>query len=524
MQKSSTMDNLSLSSLNKIFNNLTSLEEELHASAKKKNTSKFVKNSGIVLYDTSDSDISSEDESVDIVNDSPPDSPVFRIPPKSSAMKDTSSRFKPPSTKAELQFLSCKTFAKSTDRKIEWAANLFRMWRKNRIHEGTGEGEILWCDLDRQDLDPEVLAHVLPTFINKIKRADGEDYPPNMVYSIIVMLQLFFEKKGKMWKLLDGKIFNSVRNTVDNIMKHQSMERIAQKVKRSEPISITDEEEMWDFGILGEESPECLRNTVMYLIGLTFVLRGGKEHRSLRNPHFNPQIIVKTSDKSGRKFLEYTEDMVSKTNQGRLSGRKLTPKVVKAFGNPNPQRDIVRLYQKYVSLCPPEPKSDALYKYGICESKHRPCQWFSDKPLGINAISKCVPNLMTQAGKSGNYTNHSLRVTAATRMFENGIEEQLVKEKTGHKSDAICAYKRTSDSLMAKAEKAVICSGEKKMSEGPKEFDIDDDIASFDLFCMKKYPKSTKSCCSNALCRMFGGDCIGKRKVKKLKFSVKFDD
>ncbi len=345
-----------------------------------------------------------------------------------------------------------KSFAKSTDRKISWAVNLFRSWRENRIHKGTGEGEISWCDVDRDDLDPEVLAHVLPTFINEIKRADGQDYPPNMVYSIIVMMQLFFEKKGKTWRLLDEGKFNSVRNTVDNIMKRWSMARITQKVKRSEPISITDEEEMWDFGILGEESPETLRNTVMYLIGLTFALCGGKEHRSLRNPYFDPQIVIKTSEKSSHKYLLYTEDIVSKTNQGGLSGRKLSPKVMKAFGNPNPQRDLVRLYQKYVSLCPTDPKSDALYKYGLTESKRTPRQWYCDKPLGINSISKCVANLMKQAGKSGNYTNHSLRVTAATRMFESGIEEQLVKEKTGHKSDAVRSYKRTSDNLMADAE------------------------------------------------------------------------
>ncbi len=133
---------------------------------------------------------------------------------------------------------------------------------------------------------------------------------------------------------------------------------------------MSNEEEMWDFSILGEENLESLRNTVMYLIGLTFALRGGKEHRALRNPHFNPQIVVKVSKKSGRKYLLYTEDVVSKTNQGGLSGRKINPKVVKAFGNPNPQRDLVRLYQKYVNLCPPEPKSDTLYKYGICESNH----------------------------------------------------------------------------------------------------------------------------------------------------------
>ncbi len=272
------------------------------------------------------------------------------------------------------------------------------------------------------------------------------------------------------------------------------MARITQKVKRSQPISITDEEEMWDFGILGEENPDCLWNTVMYLIGLTFALRGGKEHCALRNPNFDPQILVKTSDKSGQKYLEYTEDLVSKTNQGGLTSRKLTPKTVKAFGNPNPQRDIVRLYQKYVSLLPPDRKSDALYKYATSESKCGPCQWYCDKPLGINAISKCVSNLMRQAGKSGNFTNHSLHVTAATRMFEGGVEEQLVKEKTGYKSDMVCAYKRTSEELMEKAERAMICpqNNDSDSAVKRKEFDIDNDIVSFDLFCMKSIQKLPK--------------------------------
>ncbi len=136
---------------------------------------------------------------------------------------------------------------------------------------------------------------------------------------------------------------------------------------------------------------------------------------------------------------------------------------------------------------------------------------------------------MSQADKSGNYSNHSLRVTAATRIFDSGIEEQLVKEKTGHKSNAVCAYKHTSDQLMEKAEKAVICPGI-DISVIPvnspvlKEFNIDDDIVSFDLFCTKKWPKKSAKYCQNGLCQLFRGTCVDGKKVKKLKVSVEFTD
>ncbi len=112
-----------------------------------------------------------------MLNDSPPDSPVFKCVPKDTVLTQKSSHFKMPTSKAELRELAGKSFAKSTDRKINWAVNLFRSWHQNRIDEGTGAGEITWCDIDDDSLDPEVLAHVLPTFINEIKRADGLDYP-----------------------------------------------------------------------------------------------------------------------------------------------------------------------------------------------------------------------------------------------------------------------------------------------------------------------------------------------------------
>ena len=50
-----------------------------------------------------------------------------------------------------------------------------------------------------------------------------------------------------------------------------------------------------------------------------------------------------------------------------------------------------------------------------------------------------------QAGLNGFYTNHSLRSTAATRMYQNQCSEQLIQEVTGHRSLAVRGYKHTSE-------------------------------------------------------------------------------
>ena len=63
-----------------------------------------------------------------------------------------------------------------------------------------------------------------------------------------------------------------MRNTLDNVMK----ERTAAGGRRPErdPILKEHEQILWEKGILGEDSPEKLRKTVVFLIGVGFGMRG----------------------------------------------------------------------------------------------------------------------------------------------------------------------------------------------------------------------------------------------------------
>ncbi len=95
------------------------------------------------------------------------------------------------------------------------------------------------------------------------------------------MLQLHYEKMGQTLKLINDPEFLKVKNTLDNLMKKRAAECVSEKNKAADPITFEAEEELWRQNILGSDNPNQLRDTVMYLIGLTFALRGGKEHRSL---------------------------------------------------------------------------------------------------------------------------------------------------------------------------------------------------------------------------------------------------
>ena len=66
--------------------------------------------------------------------------------------------------------------------------------------------------------------------------------------------------------------------------------------------------------------------------------------------------------------------------------------------------------------------------------------WYSRTPLGHNSFSKVVREMMKKAGFEGHFTNHSLRVSSATRLFDAEVNEQLIMSRTGHSStDGVCA-------------------------------------------------------------------------------------
>ena len=87
-----------------------------------------------------------------------------------------------------------------------------------------------------------------------------------------------------------------------------------------------------------------------------------------------------------------------------------------------------------MSKCPENPLGNAFFLRPL--PRQRLNQWYSCQPIGHN-------NLCKKAGIAGNRANHSLRASAATRLFHQNIPEQVIVEVTGHKStDGVRTYKK----------------------------------------------------------------------------------
>ena len=196
----------------------------------------------------------------------------------------------------------------------------------------------------------------------------------------------------------------------------------------------------------------------MYILGVNLALRAGDEHYALRHPGgCIPSQLSFETNSAGVKCLVYREDTVTKTNRGGLRDMKKERKIVWIKPNGNALRCPVRIVGKYISLLPKTGLKPNLYLHSLKLTK--PNLWYCETPLGINKVRSVVSDMLKHAGLDGFFTNHSLRRTAATRLFRAGKNVKLIKEITGHVSNAVEKYEITSDEQ--RMELSSIIQGEK---------------------------------------------------------------
>ena len=63
------------------------------------------------------------------------------------------------------------------------------------------------------------------------------------------------------------------------------------------------------------------------------------------------------------------------------------------------------------------------------------CSGFDNVPVGINTFSQILPNTMCSVAGIKKKTAHFLRVTCVTTLFNAGVDEKLIREPTGHRSN-----------------------------------------------------------------------------------------
>ena len=144
------------------------------------------------------------------------------------------------------------------------------------------------------ELPDNELEHLLCCFILELRKKDGSEFPPNSLHHICCGIMRFIRENGRAeLDIFKDKNFSQFRKVLDSEMKRLQAAGIGSVQKKAEPITYEEEEILWEKGILGDGNPQALLNTMFYMNGLYFALRGGREHRNLRHQPSQIQLVEK---------------------------------------------------------------------------------------------------------------------------------------------------------------------------------------------------------------------------------------
>ncbi|VDI13384.1 Hypothetical predicted protein [Mytilus galloprovincialis] len=109
----------------------------------------------------------------------------------------------------------------------------------------------------------------------------------------------------------------------------------------------------------------------------------------------------------------------------------------------NGPRFIVDFYESYLKAI----GSGVFYRKPlISDVQDKHC--CGKSALGVNKLNGLMREMCEKGGLVGNFTNHSGKRTCATALYQAGIDEQQIMERTGHRSTkGVRTYKTANSNI-----------------------------------------------------------------------------
>ncbi|CAC5392748.1 unnamed protein product [Mytilus coruscus] len=337
-----------------------------------------------------------------------------------------------------------KSFLANTVKNTNWGINTYDAWGRWRNEyvrtngSSSSEQYTLVPPLN-SELSAEELDFWLTKFVVEVKRQDGTEYPADSLRLLCTALWRHLRDTCRRYDLnpfnKENPKFATFQHTLDGKMK--DIERVNPHVpKRAEPITAEEENKLWIALFCNyENDSKCLSYAVYFYNCKLFALRAADEHSDLEANQY-------TFGNSEEGFYLQFQGKTSKNCQGGIYHKKAEKKCLRQYENTLNSRCVVKLFQFYLSVIPSD---GAFYRRPIAGKTASGHPKFSRQKIGIHTIQGYMKDMCKQANVGGRKTGHSGKVTTATMLFRNNFDEQLIKERTGHKIDAVRTYKRTSE-------------------------------------------------------------------------------
>ena len=210
-------------------------------------------------------------------------------------------------------------------------------------------------------------------------------------------------------------------------------EGVGAVVKHAAIVTPEEENQLWSSKVLGVHNPLALLRAVFFYVGKTFCIRGEEEQHGLKRSQFqrsyNPDYYT---------FVEN-----GSKNQSGVNVREEN-KVVPVFSCPEAQpRCLVFLLDTYFEKFSSQAIEMDLF-YLRPKNSPKDNLWYDNAPIGKNKLKTFMEDMCWEAGITEKKTNHSLTASGATALFNARVPDKLIRNVTGHRSNALHLYERPS--------------------------------------------------------------------------------
>ena len=265
------------------------------------------------------------------------------------------------------------------------------------------------------------------------------------------MQRYITNEKGCAIRLADptNTSFQPLHQALNNRFRELHSHCVGNSRKQAEIITRDEEEQLQQMGVLSSESTLGLLRAVSYLNGLNFVLRGGDEHRKLKISQFAYSEVANPDNPREMIHYEQYTEHGSKNHPGGSHQLNENNKVVTQFVKPElGDKCHVFLLELHLSKLP-----NSVFQGDVFYMKLKPCvpdspadPWYMNIAIGHNTLSSMLKEIAkAESLDVTDKSNHSLRSTAISWMYEGRVPEKLIMEKSGHLSaNGMHPYERTS--------------------------------------------------------------------------------
>ena len=282
------------------------------------------------------------------------------------------------------------------------------------------------------------------------------------IYQYAMQLQRYFRKldqqiynnlSPKLKKKVTLKKMNLLTDPIFDLAKQALNSKMVTSQKEGYKSSAKDYDDMdaekCSFLLLNLDiynSPRDLLDSAIIHTGISCAKRGYGGLYGLKQGDFTRGKLD-----DGRPSIVF-EDRSSKTNQGGLNDFRHDPLRVDIFMLPGISDNKLQPYfvlDRYLKSLPSSIRNNKranLFKTPN-SSFGKNGIGFNSNNRGVKMVGTVVKTLAKKFGLPGIFRNHSLKAVRATSLFECGLNPELVKKSTGHRSSAVNAYDKTSTSM-----------------------------------------------------------------------------